>query len=287
MRNIRYCFKNFWKGNDLEETWYYKFLSKYCNPVYDAVTPQIVIASIFGNEPIPRNAKTLLLIGESMRWGYDLSFRPNVYIVGHQDFGDIRFNVPFFKDTPEEYRKICHYIKHMPLYGGRDKFCCAVISNGFMTDGYRNNFIKELSKYKQVDMGGAFNNNIGQVIPRGIEYKLPFLSNYKFNIAMENSLECNYHTEKLLEGFAGGIPIYYGGLTNFNWLNSIFNVERLIFASPDNTEKVIKEIEYLDNHEEEYVKKLSQPIFRDYSLLEKEIENLDKGIKEIIDNIEE
>ena len=43
----------------------------------------------------------------------------------------------------------------------RKKFCAGVISNNYSTDGFRLKFIKELSKYKKVDMGGAVMNNIG------------------------------------------------------------------------------------------------------------------------------
>ena len=86
----------------------------------------------------------------------------------------------------------------------RKKFCAAVISNYKFTDGFRINFIKELSKYKKVDMGGAFNNNIGYQVKN----KIKFLSSYKFSIAMENSEGQNYISEKIVDSFfAGTIPI--------------------------------------------------------------------------------
>ena len=41
-----------------------------------------------------------------------------------------------------------------------NKFFAAVISNYKSSDGFRIKFIKELNKYKKVDMGGSFMNNI-------------------------------------------------------------------------------------------------------------------------------
>jgi hypothetical protein len=87
----------------------------------------------------------------------------------------------------------------------RSKFCAAVISNNQSCSSFRIDFIKELNKYKKVDMGGfAFNNVGGKVLN-----KTNFLSSYKFSIAMENSDGDGYISEKIIESFiAGTIPIH-------------------------------------------------------------------------------
>jgi hypothetical protein len=41
----------------------------------------------------------------------------------------------------------------------RTKFCAAVISNGYWGH-FRTKFLNELNKYKRVDMGGRYKNNI-------------------------------------------------------------------------------------------------------------------------------
>jgi lipoate-protein ligase B len=74
----------------------------------------------------------------------------------------------------------------------RTKFCAAVISNFYTTDGFRLNFINELNKYKIVDMGGYYDNNIGKIYD-----KIEFLSSYKFSIAMENTEGEGYLSEKI------------------------------------------------------------------------------------------
>jgi hypothetical protein len=88
----------------------------------------------------------------------------------------------------------------------RTKFCAAVISNKYWTDYFRLEFIEELNKYKQVDMGGRYKNNVGK-----IKNKIKFLSSYKFSIAMENTEGNGYLSEKIIQSFISGtIPIYYG-----------------------------------------------------------------------------
>ena len=87
----------------------------------------------------------------------------------------------------------------------KTKFCAAVISNGVKT--LRLEFIKQLKKYKHIDMGGGYLNDVGGKV----QDKIKFLSSYKFSIAMENSNGDGYISEKIIDSLiAGTIPIYYG-----------------------------------------------------------------------------
>jgi hypothetical protein len=89
----------------------------------------------------------------------------------------------------------------------RKLFCGAVISNSIFGDFFRFSFIDELNKYKKVDMGGKYKNNVGG----RVKNKIQFLSFYKFSIAMENSGADGYYSEKIIDSFLSGtIPIYYG-----------------------------------------------------------------------------
>ena len=98
----------------------------------------------------------------------------------------------------------------------KTNFCAALISNNIITDGFRIKFIEELSKYKKIDMGGAYNNNIGQKITNKIE----FLKSYKFSISMENTEGNGYISEKIVDSFlAGTIPIYYGDYMIDEYIN--------------------------------------------------------------------
>jgi hypothetical protein len=110
----------------------------------------------------------------------------------------------------EEIRKKAYRAKK------RRKFCAAVISNFKRSNGFRIKFINELNKYKKVDMGGKYKNNVGG----NIKNKTLFLSSYKFSIAMENTEGQGYISEKIIDSFlAGTIPIYYGGYMIDEFIN--------------------------------------------------------------------
>jgi hypothetical protein len=150
----------------------------------------------------------------------------------------------------------------------RKKFCAAVISNFRSTDGFRIKFINELSKYKNVDMGGKYRNNVGI-----IKNKIEFLSHYKFSIAMENSEGQGYVSEKILDSFmAGTIPIYYGGYT----IDEFINPKSFILIKNEND--LIKKIEYikkLDNDDILYKSILNEKLFINDNLVS--ISNIEKA----------
>ncbi|WP_281650799.1 glycosyltransferase family 10 [Helicobacter bilis] len=81
-----------------------------------------------------------------------------------------------------------------------------MVSNNALTDK-RDMFFEALSKYKRVDSGGRWKNNIGG----NVDDKIEWLKSYKFNLCFENSSYPGYLTEKLFDAFlAGCVPIYWG-----------------------------------------------------------------------------
>ena len=135
----------------------------------------------------------------------------------------------------------------------RIKFCAAVISHGG-EDQFRTKFINELNKYKKVDMGGKFLNNVGGPV----KDKIKFLSSYRFSIAMENSEGDGYISEKIIDSFiSGAIPIYYGDYT----IDEYINPKALILIK--NEKNIVQKIEYIkeiDNNFEKYSKILKENI---------------------------
>ena len=119
----------------------------------------------------------------------------------------------------------------------RKKFCAAVISNCETEfSKFRIDFIKLLSEYKKVDMGGKCHNNIN----KSVKNKIDYLSNYKFSIAMENSDGDGYLSEKIVDSFlAGTIPIYYGDYI----LDEFINPKSYILIKGEND--IEKKIEYI------------------------------------------
>ena len=129
----------------------------------------------------------------------------------------------------------------------RKKFCGAVISNcASEFSEFRIDFIKKLSEYKKVDMGGKCQNNING----NVKNKIEFLSNYKFSIAMENSNGDGYLSEKIFDSFlAGTIPIYSGDY----FLDEFINPKSYILIKGEkDIEKKINYIKKIDNDDDLY-----------------------------------
>ena len=137
------------------------------------------------------------------------------------------------------------------------KFCSFVVSNaGKKKTQRRVDFFHALSRYRQVDSGGRYLNNIGGPIPGGSGGKVKFLSEYKFNIAFENESKPGYTTEKIVEAFlAGTVPIYWGNPR----IAEDFNPESFInahqFASD---EELIRCIARVDEDESLYAQILAK-----------------------------
>ena len=170
----------------------------------------------------------------------------------------------------------------------KTKFCGAVISNFISTNGFRMKFIKELNKYKNIDIVGKYNNHIGD----HIQDKIQFLSSYKFSIAIENSEGDGYISEKIIDSFlAGTIPIYYGGYNIDQYINK--NAFILIKGEKDMMNK-IEYIKKIDNDNELYNKILKENILINDNFIEdskkekieffKHIFEQDKKLAKRIDN---
>jgi hypothetical protein len=110
----------------------------------------------------------------------------------------------------------------------KTKFCNFIYSNPVP---YREEFYKQLSKYKKIDSPGKSMNNMKSIdlfYDGNIwERKRHFLSKYKFTIAFENYVYPGYQTEKLYDAMqAQSIPIYFGD----SLINEIFNSNSFINA---------------------------------------------------------
>lgn len=172
------------------------------------------------------------------------------YCIGnsHINYLDRYFRIPvyFVKRISIIKQKAIELIRTKILNSPiRTKFCAGVISNYFITDGFRLIFIKELNKYKIVDMGGRYHNNVGK-----IRNKIKFLSSYKFSISMENTEGDGYLSEKIIDSFlAGTIPIYYGDYMVDEFINP---ESYILIRGEKDLKKKIKYIKEIDNNDELY-----------------------------------
>ena len=191
------------------------------------------------------------------------------YAIGfsHFNFLDRYFKWPYFLGLLFSFNNTSLKLirKKVLTSHKRKKFCAALITNTHTTDYFRLEFIEKLNKYKLVDMGGRYKNNVGF-----IKNKIKFLSKYKFSIAMENTEGNGYISEKIIESFMSGtIPIYYGDYMVDEFINPKSFI--LIRSKNDMLEK-IEYIKKIDNNNELYEKILNENIFSDNYYKEK-IEN--------------
>ena len=110
-------------------------------------------------------------------------------------------------------------------------------------------------------------NNVGGPVAD----KLSFISQYKFNIAFENTSSPGYVTEKVMEPFAAyTVPIYWGD----PFVAEEFNPEAMIrVRTEDDIGAAIEQIKRLDNDDEAYLEKVLHPcLARPHDYYEKELE---------------
>ena len=149
------------------------------------------------------------------------------------------------------------------------KFCAAVITNHQKYSSFRLKFINKLDKYKRIDMGGKFHNNVGF-----IKDKISFLMKYKFSIAMENTNGSGYVSEKIVQSFLSGtIPIYYGDYM----IDEFINPKAFILIRDESEIKnKIEYIKKIDNDEKLFKKILNETIFINQEDIIKKNEGLRK-----------
>lgn len=252
------------RGVKAENEYSYELLSRdYAVRLCD--DPDYLFCFPFGSEHLKYDCVKILLIGENTIPDFNLYD----YAIGfdHLSLDDRFLRVPLFAYYPA-YRDPELY-KWEPsdeelLNRG---FCSFVVSNS-RGDPLREQFFRELSKYKKVDSGGRYLNNVGGPVPDKVE----FCRKYKFNIAFENSVSPGYTTEKVMEPLVGhSVPIYYGNPT----IEEDVSPDCLVrVASANDVQRAIEEIVYLDQHDEAYLAKCraktfvhSDPSFYDQQML--------------------
>jgi hypothetical protein len=246
----------------------------------------IKIYSVFGGSDIKRNKNTLYIqfSGESYYKNpnlFDINFIPypvntqNIVIFPYAAFHTIiaKISTDYFLNK-REYNSTKF----------DDNFCLFVVSNGACKQ--RNYFYKELSKYKRVDSGGKFLNNMETKIPDGHGSKeyFNFISNYKFMICFENVSRPNYFTEKIINAYYNGtIPIYWGCPN----IGDYINLDSILYLKPNFTEndviELIDTIKFLDDNPEEYKKKYESVFFKDGVLPDEfDIDKIRNNINKLI-----
>ena len=279
-RKIYVKYMDFWPAFVLKKFDVHKILiEKY--EVIESDTPDYVIFSQFGGQNIGIenriNCVKLFLTIENR----DPNFDNTDYAIGihYIENGDRYFRKPTETFELTEMQTVYNLIKKKNIDISKKKFCAWVVSNG--GGSVRNHFFDELSKYKTVDSGGRFKNNIG----KRVVDKRKFLSNYKFSICFENSKTPGYISEKLVDSFkAGTIPIYYGDDTVLELLN---NRSYIHVKDEEDFNEKIELIKKIDNNDTLYNEIIREKIVIDDTRYEREVQKYKDFIYHIIDQDKE
>lgn len=178
--------------------------------IHDPVNPAVIVFGPYGNN-VPQ--------GNYLRVGYFCeNFLPDMSAC---DYG---FGIPYAEEinhprycridfhgfNPEQLVKPAGYADSVMAH--HTHFCNFLYGNRVP---YREEFFRELSRYKQVDAPGKSMRNMPPLSTdqeQNIwESKRNFIRRYKFTIAFENYTYPGYFTEKLLDPMlAGSMPVYLG-----------------------------------------------------------------------------
>lgn len=274
MKSINVKFVDFWPDFDLNHNIFIDRLKLYYN-INISNNPDYLFYSSFGKRHL------------------DYSNSVKIYFTGENDipnFNECDYALAFQHISFEDrYLRFPLYLLYGDLYDRaqikdidneqflRRKFCNFVYSNSKNADPFREKFYRELSKYKKIDSGGRYLNNIGGPVKN----KLDFIKDYKFTIAFENSSLSGYTTEKILEPMSvGSLPIYWGNPNvsmDFN-SNSFININE--FSS---IEKAIDEIIRIDKDDDLYIEMLRQPCLVESRSLDQWFSLLDAFLCNIFD----
>lgn len=249
MKNLKIKFVDFWSGFNINSNFIVDTLSiKY--KVIQTDNPDYLFFSCFGTSHLSYNCVKILFLGENLTPDFNICD----YALGfdYLDFSDRYMRLPLYV-TYDSFKKLkeTKYIDEERLLNR--KFCSIVVSNHKAADPTRERFFRLLSEYKNVDSGGKSWNNVGGPV----KDKYKFISEYKFNIAFENSSVLGYTTEKIMEPMTvNSIPIYWGNPLidkDFN-SNSFLNAHNY-----KSLEALVNHVVELDSCDEQYLNMLKKP----------------------------
>ena len=271
-RKIKIDFSDWWGGFDKTNNYFYNLLKEEFD-VEISSNPDYLFFSLFGQNHQRYNCKKIFYTGENIApplgyCDYSFSFEPTI---------GTNYRLPHYL-LYDGYYELA--LKKIDEYMVNRKFCNFIVSNGDCQD--RNNFFAKLSKYKKVDSGGRFANNIGYAV----DDKRKFQSEYKFSIAFENNAYRPGHewyiTEKIMEPMTvNSIPLYKGG----SRISEDFNTESFVnFHDFHSEDDMIDYIIELDKDDSRYLKMLNKPWFEEYNIPDNnKIDNIKSFLYKIFD----
>ena len=256
-KSIKIKFVDFWPTFDKKDNFITRVLSERYEIEFSD-EPEYLFYSCMGEEYLKYDCIRIFYTGENLRPDFNICD----YAIGFDyiEFEDRYLRFPQF--MLHEYDKDLESVinKQSQQVVSKDKKFCNFIYSNSATSCPRGEFFEQLCKYKKVDSGGKYLNNIDYVVDDKFEWQ----TNYKFTIAFENSSTNGYVTEKIFQAFsAGTIPIYWGNPR----IAEDFNEKAFINCHAYNSfDEVIEKVRELDQNEEAYLEMLNQPVFNQKAL---------------------
>jgi hypothetical protein len=228
---------NFWSGANEKNLWFTQSIIEHSN-----IKLPVNFYSVFGdiNKVMWDNKTKIFFTGENLEnypeyKDYNYLNLFDLYIgfdnINHPNYLRLPLWILYYFNTNDTIDTIKNKIllienkKSFSSFNSRD-FCCMVASHD--KNGLREIVFSKISKFHSVSSGGNLLNNTNDLQIKFADNKLNYLSNFKFNIALENSNSQFYTTEKIFDSiFAGCIPIYWGSMGNPE--PEILNQKRIIF----------------------------------------------------------
>ncbi|PNU20927.1 hypothetical protein C2E25_04890 [Geothermobacter hydrogeniphilus] len=215
-----------------------------------------VFHSIDGYDVLKYSGVRIFVTGENVTPDFAISD----YALSFErlSFADRAIWLPLIRLYRHDYETLtCPRPEPRQILEQKTDFCAYVMSNTRSSAEERVRIFELLSRYKQVNSGGLWRNNVGGRVAD----KLAFQSRHKFVIAFENCSHPGYLTEKFAQAAAANaIPIYWGD----PGIGEIFNPDAFVnchnFAS---LQEVVEEVARIDRDPARYEKMLQAPWFRD------------------------
>lgn len=250
---VRLAFADFWKDFDPARNYFTDLLSQRFE-IQLSDDPDFLIYSCFGESARRYRCIRIFYTGENVRpdfrrcdYAFTFDHLPEAAYPQH-------YRLPLcYRRDPEGLVK--REFDPRAVLAEKTRFCNFLYSNARCEK--RNTFFHKLSRYKQVDSGGRYLNNIGGPV----QDKAAFIRQYKFTIAFENESYPGYTTEKIVDAMhARSLPIYWGNpLVHLDFDPKSF----LNYHDYGSDEALIERIIELDRNDELYLEYLRQPWFHE------------------------
>lgn len=284
MRKIKVKICNFNQKNPFSYGHFFLNILKKYYDVELSENPDYLIYDDSTYEYLNYDCVKIFYTGENLH--PDFNFCDYAITFDYMDFEDRHYRLPIYLmnvfysqkeiDLAGDTDFTKPYVFTKKDLGQKTGFCSFVYSN-YLADQTRKIFFDKLSKYKKVDGGGKYLNNVGGPVANKVEFEMK----HKFSMAFENSSRSGYTTEKIINSLAAKtIPIYWGNPKVYKELNE----KRFINCNNyKNFDEVIERVKEIDNNDDLYLSIINEPVtIPEYNFKEVR-DNLHAFLRHIID----